>query len=352
MAAITERKSKNGKSTFRVKVRLKGYPPVYASFDRKTDAKKWAMQIELTIKEGKYFKQQKENKHTVGELIDRYIDHVLPLKPRSFEKQKMQLKWWKKHLNKYYLKDLSSALITEHRNHLITGMTYRHKKRSCATVNRYMAVLSHALTIAHKEWGWVSENPCSKISKLKESSGRMRYLSDEERKNLLKSAKESNNPSLYIVIVLALSTGMRYSEILGMKWDQVNFDQSFITLYETKNGEMRNIPLAGLALELLKKAYLLRTKNNWVFPNKRGDAPMNFRSAWESALKRANIKNFCFHDLRHSCASYLAMNGARSSEIAAILGHKTLQMVKRYAHISQSHASKVVADMNNRIFNS
>ncbi len=77
---------------------------------------------------------------------------------------------------------------------------------------------------------------------------------------------------------------------------------------------------------------------------------MNFRSAWESALKRANIQNFCFHDLRHSCASYLAMNGARSSEIAAILGHKTLQMVKRYAHISQSHAAKVVENMNAKIF--
>lgn len=350
MATITERKSKGGKSTFRVQVRLKGYPPVYASFERKTDAKNWAVQTELKIIEGKYFKEQIEQKHTVGELIDRYIAHVLPLKPRSFEKQKMQLEWWRKGLSKYYLKDLSPALISEYRNRLLTGTTYRHKKRSCATVNRYMAALSHALTIAHKEWGWIGENLCSKISKLKESSGRVRYLSEEERKALLESAKESSNSSLYTVIVLALSSGMRYSEILKMKWDQINFEQSFITLYETKNGEIRNIPLAGLALELLKKAHILRRKTNLVFPNSRGDAPMNFRSAWEAALKRANIQNFCFHDLRHSCASYLAMNGARSSEIAAILGHKTLQMVKRYTHISQSHTAKVVASMNDKIF--
>ncbi len=204
--------------------------------------------------------------------------------------------------------------------------------------------------MAHKEWGWLESNPCIKISKLKEGQGRVRYLSDDERKALLQCAKGSSNPHLYTIIVIALSTGMRYSELLKMEWGQVNFKLSFITLYETKNGEIRNVPIAGHALELLHQHYLNKRKGPLVFPNSRGDAPMNFRSAWESALHRANIKNFCFHDLRHSCASYLAMNGARSSEIAAILGHKTLQMVKRYAHISQPHSAKVVSDMNAKIF--
>ncbi len=350
MATITERKNQAGRSTYRVQVRVKGHPPVYASFLRKTDAKNWAQQTEASIKEGKFFNAYEAQKHTLAELIDRYLLNVLPLKPKSIEKQSMQLLWWKKHLGKYLLKDITPAVIINYRDLLASGTTHFHKKRSSATVNRYMAALSHALTVAHKEWGWLDSNPCTKISKLKEGQGRVRYLSDDERKALLQCAKESSNPHLYTIIVIALSTGMRYSELLKMEWDQVSFKFSYITLYDTKNGEIRTVPLAGHALELLSQRHLNKINEVLVFPNSKGDSPMDFRSAWESALKRANVKNFCFHDLRHSCASYLAMNGARSSEIAAILGHKTLQMVKRYAHISQPHTARVVSDMNAKIF--
>lgn len=151
--------------------------------------------------------------------------------------------------------------------------------------------------------------------------------------------------------MLALSTGARQGEILSLKWDQVDLNRGQITLFETKNKEIRSLPLTGHALKLVKgMSKVRRIDTDLLFPGKRKIQPMSFRRSWEIALEKAKIKNFRFHDLRHSAASYLAMNGATLTEIAEILGHKTLQMVKRYAHLSESHTSKVVAKMNKQIF--
>ncbi len=190
-----------------------------------------------------------------------------------------------------------------------------------------------------------------KVTKPKEPRGRVRFLSDDERIRLLASCKESNSPYLYAATVLALSTGGRRMEVLGLRWSDIDFVRSVITLHETKNGERRILPLAGYALTLIKELANSRPPDcDWVFPGNDRKAPVDIRTPWENALKRAGISDFKFHDLRHSCASYLAMDGASLAEIAEILGHKTLQMVKRYAHLSDSHTSKVVARMNEKIF--
>ncbi|MFW9875871.1 MAG: site-specific integrase, partial [Candidatus Thorarchaeota archaeon] len=122
-------------------------------------------------------------------------------------------------------------------------------------------------------------------------------------------------------------------------------------LEKTKNNERRQIPLTGKALQMLQE---LQNKHNLftqlLFPSKINyNIPVDIRSAWEYALKKAKIKDFRFHDLRHSCASYLAMNGSSILEIAAVLGHKTLQMAKRYSHLSDNHLSDVVSKMNEKI---
>lgn len=148
-----------------------------------------------------------------------------------------------------------------------------------------------------------------------------------------------------------LSTGGRRMEILGLQWNDIDLHRGIITLHETKNGERRVLPLAGHALQLMKEHTKVRHVNcPYVFPGKNLDSPIDLRTPFETALKRAKINDFRWHDLRHSCASYLAMNGASLAEIAEILGHKTLQMVKRYAHLSDAHTSKVVARMNEAIF--
>ncbi len=294
MAHIEKRVSSKGKLTYRVQIRKQGHPPVSATFDRKTAVQKWAQDTESAIRE-----------------------------PRD--------------------KLAADGL-------------------SPATINRYLATLSHALSSAIKENGWLDRNPVSNVSKLKEENERIRFLSDDsqdqhgnviegERTRLLRECKRSRTACLYPIVVLALSTGMRKGEILGLTWDDVSFDQRRIMLHRTKNGERRGVPLVGHALDLLREhSKVRRIDSNLVFPGSDADSVADFRGAWEEALKRAGVENFRFHDLRHTAASYLAMNGASLAEIAEILGHRTLQMTKRYAHLSETHKTKVLESMNSRMF--
>lgn len=351
MANIEKRVNQDGKVTYRVKVRLKGFPTQNATFERLTDARKWAQNTESAIREGRHFKTTEAKRRTLGQLIERYIDEVLPSKPKNAKNTLLHLTWWKEELGSYSLADISPAMIAEKRDHLGSGITKRNTKRSPSTVVRYMAALSHAFTIAVKEWGWIEDSPMRRVTKPKEPRGRVRFLSDDERTRLLAECKNSDSEMLYLAVVLALSTGARRMEILGLQWQDIDLQRGFITLHETKNGERRALPLAGHALELMKQHAKVRHVNcSFVFPSKNFKNPIDLRTPFENALKRAEITDFRWHDLRHSCASYLAMNGASLAEIAEILGHKTLQMVKRYAHLSEAHTSKVVARMNEQIF--
>ena len=354
MATIQERKTDDGKIAYRVQVRLKGYPPQTATFARITDARKWAQQVESAIRDGRHFKTAESKKHTLKELIDRYIEDVIPNKKKNGRKQATQLLWWRAQLGDYLLSDITPALIAEHRDNLLRGITYRGAKRSPATAVRYLAALSHAFTIACKEWGWIEDSPLRKVTKPKEARGRVRFLDTPEREKLLWACREAKSSYLYIVVVLALSTGMRQGEIMNLSWNDVDLKKGRITLHETKNGERRIVPLVGHALELLRRHETKRQiATALLFPAKKGQKPqkaINLRGAWEAALQKAEINDFRFHDLRHSCASYLAMNHASLAEIAEVLGHKTLQMVKRYAHLSEAHPAGVVESMNEKIF--
>ena len=356
MANIEKRISNDGKISYRVKIRLKGFPVQSATFERLTDAKKWAQQIESAIREGRHFKTTEAKRHTLAELIDRYCRDILPTKPKNARDQMRQFAWWKAEIGSHTLADITPALIAQYRDKLTTGITSRGTPRSPATVNRYLAALSVAFTAAVKEWGWIDDNPMRKITKPRESRGRVRFLSDEERVRLLKACKESNNPYIYIVVVLALSTGMRQGEIMGLTWDVVDLNQGRAILHETKNGERRAVAITGHALELLKElSKVRRIDSKLVFSTKvntpqKLQKPMDLRAPWETAIKKSELQDFKFHDLRHSAASYLAMNGASLAEIAEVLGHKTLQMVKRYAHLSEGHTARVVESMNNKIF--
>lgn len=354
MATIQERKADDGKISYRVQVRLKGYPPQTATFSRITDARRWAQQIESAIREGRHFKTAESKKHTLRDLIDRYISDVLPLKKKSERKQKAQLLWWRDRLGAYLLSDISPALIAQCRDDLYRGITPRGTKRSPATVVRYLAALSHSFSIACKEWGWVEDSPLRKVIKPKESRGRVRFLDTSERERLLQACRESKNPYLYIIVVLALSTGMRQGEILNLTWADVDLKKGRITLHETKNGERRIVPLVGHALDLLRELETRRRLDTLLlFPAQmehKPQKPTDIRGAWEGAIRKAEIVDFRFHDLRHCCASYLVMNRATLAEVAEVLGHKTLQMVKRYAHISEAHTAGVVESMNQKIF--
>ena len=345
MANIKERKTSKGETRYQVTVRLKGHPPQFATFNRRTDAKKWASNTESAIREGRHFKTTEAKKHTLADLIERYVRDVLPTKPKSQIKQARQLQWWKDAIGYLTLADTTPARLGEARDQL-------HKGRQPATVVRYMAALSHAFSIASTEWGWLEDNPMRKVRKPTEPRGRVRFLDEDERSRLLLACEASECEQLYPVVVLALSTGMRQGEILSLTWPQVDLTRGYIYLEETKNGERRTVPLVAHAKQLISDlSRVRRIDSNLVFPSRvRPSSPVAIRRPWGGAVQAANIQDFKFHDLRHSTASYLAMNGASLVEIADILGHKTLQMVKRYAHLSEQHTSDVLESMNAAVF--
>jgi integrase len=144
---------------------------------------------------------------------------------------------------------------------------------------------------------------------------------------------------------------MRLGEITWLKRRDIDRDKCQITLEKTKNDDARVVPLAGEALRLLKARLAKPGRpEDLIFPGRNPERPSEISGAWVKAKKRAGITNFRFHDLRHSAAAFLVDAGATDLQIAAVLGHRTLQMVKRYAHVRKAIAAKVVADMNERIF--
>jgi integrase len=341
MATIQTRLDSDGKKSYRVMVRLKGAPPETATFTKLTKAREWAASKESAIREGRHFKTTEGKRRTLSEAITRYRDNVLPRKRQaSRHSQRAQFEWWDSHLGAYHLADVTPAMIAECRDRLLNDP---EKPRSEATTVRYMAALSHLFSVAVREWGWCEDNPCKRVTKPAEPRGRVRYLFDAERAKLLTACRESDHPDLYLVVLLALSTGGRRSEILGLRWPEVNLQDETVTFLDTKNNDRRTVSVDPAALAILKD----RSRIRHLHTDKVLTGP-DPRAAWESAVKAAGIDDFHFHDLRHSAASYLAMSGATAPEIAAVLGHRTLAMVKRYSHIGKQHTQGVMRRMHEK----
>ena len=343
MATIRLRTNRRGEKVYQVQVRLRGAPQQSASFRRLTDARNWAARIESSLREGQQFPNASTRRLTVEELFARYRRSILPHKRRStVASQGQQLDWWQRRIGHLRLSAVSPAVVTECRDELAEA-------HSAATVRRYLALLSHAFAVARREWQWIDFNPVEHVGKPKEPPGRVRFLLEEERQRLLEACMRSDNSDLYPVVLMALSTGARKSEILSLAWSAIDLSRHLVTFHYTKNADRRSVPIRGELDRILRqRAKLRRLDTALVFPRPDGLAPTDIRTAWKTALRRAAIHDFRFHDLRHSAASYLAMSGASLAEIAEILGHKTLAMVKRYAHLSDQHTAAVVSRMNEK----
>lgn len=372
MANIEKRTDQNGKTSYRVKIRLKGYPVESATFDRLTDARKWAASTENAIREGRHFKTTEAKKHTFADAIDRYCADVLPVKFTTKEQRNRRpiLQWWRDELGLHVMADLASPLFAQCRDRLLKKTNKSGKPFSADSIKKYFGVVQNVLKYAVNEWHWLEQSPLRdrRVEMPELPAGRVRFLDDQERERLTAACKESANPLLYPAFILALSTGMRQGELMNLywrvpsnpptetAWGVVHLDQNAIVLHSTKNGERRRVPLVGVALHVMRELSKVRRLDTaLVFPSADPDCPdkpIELKKAWATALKRAEVVDFRWHDIRHTTASYLAMNGASLAEIAEILGHKTLQMVRRYSHLSDSHVSNVLASMNAKILGS
>lgn len=341
MASIEKRKTSKGEIRFRAVIRKKGYPAQRQTFSRRTDAVRWIKQTEAEIEQGIHLKSVEAKKHTLKELIDRYIKYHL-LQEGGDHKRIPQLRWWQENLGDYLLTEMTSPRLSEMKHKL-------SESRAPATVNRYLAALSHVFTMAVNEWEWMDDNPMRKVKKLVEPRGRVRYLSKVEKNRLINACKDSEVKALLPIVLIAISTGMRQGEILNLKWKDLDLQSGRLVIQKSKNNERRGLSVVGDALTELRHWSKVRTLNSeLVFPGRNRQSPIFIRKPWLNAVVKAELKDFRFHDLRHTAASYLAMSGASLNEIAEILGHKTLSMVQRYAHLSEGHTTKVVEHMNER----
>ena len=214
----------------------------------------------------------------------------------------------------------------------------RHKAKSPATVNRYMAALSGAFTWALEQQlaprAWNGMNPCRGIRRMKGETERLRFLDADERSRLFTACKASKYPRLYALILTAMLTGARRGELMALTWRDLDLDRGVARLGRTKNGDRRTLVLLPQVVAALRP-FESTDNARFVF----GSVSAKYKraasidTAWREALARAQVRDFRFHDLRHCCASYLAQAGKPINVIAEVLGHRKLDMSRRYAHL-------------------
>jgi integrase len=269
-----------------------------------------------------------------------------------------RLSWWKDRIGQLQLDQVSDddihaglELLTTKPPRYFAGKDadgkaiYRAKKAALApaTVNRYCASIAAVFTwavrrrIAPKGW----THPCRGIERRAENNEQTRFLSDDERGRLIDACKASAWPRMYLLVLLALTTGARRGELSGLRWRDVDLVQHVAHVGRSKNGDPKCLPLVASVVEQL--ARFKGAPSALVFPSPRdADRPYDFEPRWRQALKVAKVRAFRFHDLRHSCASYLAQNGATLLEIGDLLGHRQLSVTKRYSHLASTHRAALV----------
>jgi hypothetical protein len=178
MATIQKRKKKNGTYSYRMMIRQSdGFPSAYKTFPTRQEAKDWAQQEEARRRQGLYFPEQTQQKYTLADLIDRYLTMILPTKPKNAKDTERHLQWWKEKIGKFGVQRVTPDLIAQCRQELANGITYKDTQRSPSTVNRNLAALSCVMSYGVRECGWLQNNPCLRVAKLKESPGRDRVAS-------------------------------------------------------------------------------------------------------------------------------------------------------------------------------
>lgn len=330
-----------GKARHRVRVRINGHS-ASSTHRSRSEAERWAVKEERRALLSKLSPEARAGELTMARMIDRYLAEVLPHKARNTQlAQGRQLAFWRGLLGDMTVAQVRTPQIAEAKTIL--------QPRGSSTINAYLSVLAHVYTMAIKEWEWCELNPVKNVWRLPAPQARTRFLSAAERARVLFYCRVSSCSSLYPIVIVTLSTGPRKSEVRSMKFSDYNPQLHEVYLEETKNGERRRVPLFGLARELMAELYANRKPGQrYFFPSPHDLArPIDFRYSWEKVLEQAQLENFCFHDLRHSAASYLAWQGATLQDIQEVLGHKNIGTARKYTHLTRSRTDALLQNMNN-----
>ncbi len=239
------------------------------------------------------------------------------------------------------IRQITSPMIEQFKQEFLTTPTKHGKKRSLATVNYHLSILSKIFSLA-VDAELVDTNPCSRVRKFRLNNGRMRVLSGEEETKLFLAL--GDNELVKQIVTVALHTGLRRGEIFNLKWFDVDFTRGLVQVRESKSDKKRIVPMNATVRTLLKD---LARKSEYVFPSpKTGGKLTDIKRSFRKALTEASIRNFRFHDLRHTAATRMADAGADAFTLARILGHSDIRITHRYTHATDAAFRRAVENLD------
>ena len=303
--------------------------------DRK-EAEKYLRKKQTEIAEDRYLDKKKDQRIKFEDFSEKYLNKYSMVQNRAWKKSDwVQIRSLKKHFSGYYLSEITKDVIDD----------FRAKKKKDGGknggINRILACLKSMYNRAI-EWGdFDGVNPMANVKKLQEPPGRTRFLEKEDLKHLIECCDDSLKP----YVLIAYNTGLRFSEQMSLKWNDLDFKNNLISVYLTKSGKKRVLPMN----EDMKKVFSSipeQADSPYIFCDKEGKSNVNVRGAFDRAKEKANIDNFHWHDIRHTTASHLIMAHVDLYTVKEQLVHSSIAMTERYAHLSKGHKEDAIAVLN------
>ena len=325
-------RKRNGK--WQARVQRSGQSSIAKSFHSKADALKWARNVESQLDLGTLV--PKQTMPRLMPMLERYVAEVTPTKKGESQERYRAAQLMKTKLADLFMDKINGEVVAKYRDQRLTQVSNN-------TVRLELAFLSVVFEQARKEWGLAVSNPVRQIRMPKPGKPRTRRLEAGEEEALLAACAASGAHYLHSFVVLAIETAMRFGELAGVTWANVNFEKRTIYLPDTKNGQARTVPLSTRAVAALQ--ILPRAISGRLFSAK----PGSIRSAFLIAVQKAKagshegmLINLRFHDLRHEAVTRLFEKGLNPIEVGMVSGHKTLSMLQRYTHLrSEELVSKL-----------
>jgi len=339
---------KRGPYQWQALIRRKGFDTQAKVFNTKAEAEAWAQVTESEMVRGVFISRKEAESTTLSEALDRYAQEVSSKKKGAYQESRRIENLKRHNLAKRYLASIQGKDIAEYRDE-------RLKSVSQASVRLELALLSHLFNTAIREWGMNGIlNPVTQIRLPKKAISRDRRLFPGEEEKLLAECDKYGGDLPYVVR-LALITGMRRGELASLTWDNIDLKKRTATLPETKTGEKRGVPLSSAAVQILKDiprrldgkvfGFIDSHSITTAFIRSVNRARSTYEKECEDKGENPDpsfLKNLTFHDLRHEATSRFFEKGLNPMQVAAITGHKTLQMLKRYTHLKAEDLAELL----------
>ncbi|HSG32885.1 MAG TPA: tyrosine-type recombinase/integrase [Thermodesulfobacteriota bacterium] len=278
--------------------------------------------------QGKFDITQTKKPVSIKQLCDEYFHQHSKENKRSWKRDRTTIKHFLEYFGDKNIGQLNSFVITGWRNE-------RSKQVKKATVNRELDTIRNMFNKA-VEWGYIDRSPYTGVEKYKVNNTNLRILSKQEFALLVDAATKQFKP----LLLLAVNTGMRPNEMLSLKWEDVNLDDGYLLVRDSKNYESRYIPIHKDLVRVLNELKSTCT-NEYVFNGRK-----SYRKQWDKAFKLSGIKPCRFYDLRHTFASNLVMSGVDIATVKELMGHKDISMTMRYSHPSPEHKKQAINGLN------